>query len=75
MKKEIITTLIGKIVVAELDSGKTFCSKLVQIDGNELWFVNRNGIYIMNRRDRIKRIAAINAKKKPADDYGVTGVV
>jgi hypothetical protein len=54
-----------------LYTGRTFCSKLVKIDGNDVWFVNRSGILIMNKIDQIKRVYALDAEEKPSDEIDV----
>lgn len=66
----MIDRFIGKICVVELDNGQIFCSKLAQIENNEVWFKTKNGKYIMDRRDKITRIYEYPRK---ADD--VTEVV
>ena len=70
METNMINNLIGKICVVELDNGQIFCSKLAQIENNEVWFKTKNGKYIMDRRDKITRIYEYPGK---ADD--VTEVV
>ena len=52
----MIDRFIGKICVVELDNGHIFCSRLVQIENNEVWFRSKSGKYVMDRRDRIARI-------------------
>lgn len=55
-EEKMLNQLIGKTCIVELDSGRTFCSKLAEIDGNFIWFVTKNGKFIMNRKDLIRRI-------------------
>ena len=66
----MIDRFIGKICVVELDNGQIFCSRLVQIENNEVWFTSKSGKYVMDRRDKITRIYEYPGK---ADD--VTEVV
>ena len=66
----MIDRFIGKICVVELDNGQIFCSRLVQIENNEVWFRSKSGKYVMDRRDKITRIYEYPGK---ADD--VTEVV
>ena len=56
METNMIDRFIGKICVVELDNGQIFCSKLVQIENNEVWFRSKSGKYVMDRRDKITRI-------------------
>ena len=69
--EEIWESLIGKIIIGELYTGRTFCSRLVQIDRNDAWFENRSGILIMNKIDQLRRVYALDAKEKPADETEV----
>ena len=61
--------LLGKLVVVELSNGRVFSSRLAQIDNNEIWFCNRSGKYIMDRRDQIIRIYEL--EKPNADEIEV----
>jgi len=71
MNEEMWKSLIGKIIIGELYTGRTFCSRLVKIDGKDAWFVNRSGILILNKLDQIKRVYALDAEEKPATEVEV----
>lgn len=52
--------LLGNIVRCQLKSGKLFCARLIVVKNNdELWFENRSGQKILNRRDSIEWIVPI----------------
>lgn len=72
MNEGIWESLIGKIIIGELYTGRTFCSKLIKIDNqNDAWFENRSGILIMNKIDQIRRVYVLDAEEKPADEIEV----
>lgn len=65
MHEEMLNQFIGKICIVELDNGRVFCSRLVQIDNNnEVWFRNSKGVCIMNNRSKICRIYEYEGKNE-----------
>ncbi len=72
MNEEIWESLIGKIIIGELYTGRTFCAKLIKIDQNDgAWFENRSGRLIMNKIEQIRRVYVLDAEEKPADEIEV----
>jgi hypothetical protein len=65
--KDILVSLIGKIVIATRNDGFRFSSKLIEMrDGGpnpEIWFENRSGLRWMVRRDSILDIREISPRR------------
>jgi hypothetical protein len=56
MNEDPIMRMIGEIVICAKTNGKTFSARLVDIRDNELWFENRSGTLMMNKREVISSI-------------------
>ena len=71
-KYDMLNKFLGKICVVQIDNGTVFISRIVQIDGNDIWFKTKDGKYIMDRRDTIVRLFVSERQFEDEEDGVVT---
>lgn len=48
-----LSKLVGKVCSGKTTDGRRFLARLIEVNGNELWFETKRGKRILNKRESI----------------------